>query len=98
MALPDALGGGAEPVGQLALHLFLQRREAGEPELHGEPDDGRAARVGPAGDVGDGPEGDRLRVGQHDVRDPALGRRELVAAFVDASCDHGPGTDVTLRR
>ena len=29
------------------------------------------------------------------VRDPALGRCQVMASFVDASCDHG-GTDVTF--
>jgi hypothetical protein len=95
LAFPDALGRRPQAMGQLVLDLLLQLGEPAEAELHGEPDDGGATGVGPAGDVGDRSEGDRLRMRQHDVGDATFGGRQFVAAFVDASGDHG-GTDVTI--
>ena len=93
---PDPLGGRSEAIGELVLHVGLQAHEALEAELRREPDDGRSARAGPAGHLGDGAEGDALGLGQHDVGDPALGGRQGRAVVLDVGWRSGHGTDVTM--
>ena len=85
--LADALGGRAQLAGEVVLHRRLQGAEAVEPELGGEPDDGRRAGAGLRGEVGDGAEGDEMRALQHGLGDAPLGRRELRAGGGDAVGD-----------
>ncbi len=96
--LPDALCGRAQLAPQLPLHRFLQPGEAVVAELGRQAHHRGGTRSGLARQVGDRPEGDELRVLQHHVRHPALGRRQPPPASViaratstgpDASCRNG---------
>ena len=64
-----------------------RRAEAVEPELGGEPDDSRRSGAGLRCEVGDGTEGDEMRVLQHGLGDATLGHRELTTGGGDAVGD-----------
>ena len=85
--LADPLGGRPQLPREVVLHRRLQRAEAVEAELGGEPDDGGRPGAGLRREVGDGAEGDEMRALEHGLGDAPLGRRELGTGGGDAVGD-----------
>jgi hypothetical protein len=72
----DALDRGTKLAAQVALDGRLQLRVPVEPELHRKAHDGRRARPGRLGDVGDGPESHEVRRGENRLADSTLRRSQ----------------------
>ncbi len=70
----DALDRRPQLTAQITLHGRLQLRVPVEAELDSEAHDGRRARPGRLGDVGDGPERHEVRRGKDRLADPTLRR------------------------
>ena len=95
--LPDPLGRRPEVTTQVALHRGLQADVPLVAQLVGEAHDGGRPGFGGVGEVGDGSETDDLRPGEHDGRDPALGRGQPVAPFADPVGDGHRSCNVVQR-